>query len=298
VISPDLTTNDPAHQGFPGGPISNDGTGVEVYGTIFTLEESPDEAGVLWTGSDDGRVHVSRDDGGSWTEVTPEGFPVGATVNAIDISRHAPGRVFVTAYRYREMDNHPYAYRTDDYGETWTLLTDGTNGIPSDHFLRVVREDPERRGLLYAGSEFGMYLSIDDGAHWQSFQRNLPVTPVTDIQLHQGDLVLSTQGRSFWIMDDLSPLRQGVDRLAAEPAHFFEPEAPYRVFSGGGLTLGATRRAQNPPDGAILYYSLGEDTEAAGPISGPSPRWPRCSDSGEAEAFCPSRPDFTASYGT
>jgi photosystem II stability/assembly factor-like uncharacterized protein len=263
VISPDLTTNNPDHQGFAGGPITQDGTGVEVYGTIFALEESPTEAGVLWAGSDDGRIHVSRDNGDSWTEVTPDGFPAGATVNTIDISAHAPGRVFVTAYRYREADMRPYAFRTDDYGQSWTLLTDGTNGIPDNHFLRVVREDPERQGLLYAGSEFGMYLSVDDGAHWQSFQRNLPVTPVTDMQVHRGDLVLSTQGRSFWILDDLSALRQGVDQLAAEPAHFYQPEDAYRVFTSGGFTLGATRRAQNPPEGAIMYYSLGEDTEEA-----------------------------------
>jgi photosystem II stability/assembly factor-like uncharacterized protein len=261
VISPDLSTNNPDHQDFAGGPITSDGTGVEVYGTIFAFEESPTESGVLWAGSDDGLVHVSRDNGSDWTNVTPDGFPEGATVNTIDVSRHAPGRAYVTAYKYREADFRPYAYRTDDYGQSWTLLTDGTNGIPADHFLRVVREDPERQGLLYAGGEFGMYLSLDDGAHWQSLQRNLPVTPVTDIQVHEGDLVLSTQGRSFWIMDDVSPLRQGVDAMVAQSAHLFEPDGTHRVFGVGGLTLGATRRAQNPPEGAILHYSLGADTE-------------------------------------
>jgi hypothetical protein len=261
VISPDLTTNDPEHQGFAGGPITADGTGVEVYGTIFAFEESPREAGLLWAGSDAGRVHVSRDNGGSWTDVTPAGLPEGATVNTIDVSAHAPGRVYVTAYRYREADFRPYAFRTDDYGQSWMSLADGTNGIPADHFLRVVREDPERRGLLYAGSEFGMYVSFDDGTRWQSLQLDLPVTPVTDIQVHRGDLVLSTQGRSFWILDDLSPLRQGVDQVADDPAHLFAPAEAYRVFGSGGLTLGATRRAENPPEGAILYYSLGADTE-------------------------------------
>ena len=267
VISPDLTTNNPEHQGYAGGPITHDGTGVEVYGTIFAFEESPYEAGVLWAGSDDGLIHVSRDDGATWTNVTPRGFPEGVTVNAIDISPHAPGRVFVAAYRYRRADLHPYIFRTDDYGASWTLLTDGTNGIPADHFTRVVREDPERRGLLYAGTEFGVYVSFDDGRHWQPLQRNLPVTPVTDIQVHEGDLVLSTQGRSFWILDDVTPLRTLTTDVTAEPAHLFPPRDAYRAFFGGGSPgAGPTgRRAQNPPDGVMLTYSLGRDEE--GPVT-------------------------------
>jgi len=260
-ISEDLTTDNPEHQDFPGGPITRDGTGVEVYGTIFAFEESPSEAGVLWAGSDDGLIHVSRDSGATWTNVTPQGFPEGATVNTIDISRHDPAKVYVTAYRYREADDAPYAYRTDDYGASWQLITDGTNGIPSDHFLRVVREDPERAGLLYAGGEFGMYVSFDHGLHWQSLQRNLPVTPVTDLQFAQGDVVLSTQGRSFWILDDLSPLRQLSSAVRSASAHLYAPRPAVRVLSGG-FSLGGTRRAQNPPEGAILYYSIGEDVES------------------------------------
>ena len=266
VISPDLTTNNPDHQGFAGGPITSDGTGVEVYGTIFAFEESPDEAGVLWAGSDDGRIHVSRDDGGTWTDVTPADFPEGATVNSIDVSRHAPGRVHVAAYRYRQDDPSPYLFRTEDYGESWTLLTSGQNGIPADHFTRVVREDPVREGLLFAGTEFGIYVSVDAGAHWQSIQRNLPVTPVTDIQIHQGDLILSTQGRSFWIMDDLTPLRSVNDDVAQAPATLHGVRPAYRAFFGGpGLgALGATTRATNPADGAWFHYTLGQDVE--GPI--------------------------------
>ncbi|MGI9627829.1 MAG: WD40/YVTN/BNR-like repeat-containing protein, partial [Longimicrobiales bacterium] len=265
VVSPDLTTNNPDHQGFAGGPITSDGTGVEVYGTIFAFEESPDEPGVLWTGSDDGLIHVSRDNGENWTNVTPPDFPEGATVNAIDISRHAPGRIHVAAYKYRQDDMRPYVFRTDDYGASWQLLTTGANGIPADHFVRVVREDPERRGLLYVGTEFGMYASFDDGAHWQSLQRNLPFTPITDIQVHQGDLVLSTQGRSFWIMDDLTPLRVITEDVAAATATLHDVRPTYRAFFGGpGLgALGASSRATNPPDGAWFHYTLGENVEGS-----------------------------------
>jgi hypothetical protein len=263
TISPDLTTANPAHQGFAGGPITSDGTGVEVYGTIFAFEESPSEAGVLWAGSDDGRIHVSRDDGGTWTDVTPDNFPAGATVNSIDISPHAPGRVHIAAYKYREGDMRPYIFRTNDYGEDWRLLTDGNDGIPASHFTRVVREDRTRRGLLYAGTEFGMYVSFDDGNSWQSFQQNFPVTPVTDIQLHDNDLIVSTQGRSFWIMDDLTPLHDLSDQVMSSSAHLFTPRPAYRVFFGGGFPGGGptSRRAQNPPDGAGLTYSLAEDVE-------------------------------------
>ena len=264
VISPDLTTSNPAHQGFAGGPITSDGTGVEVFGTIFAFEESPLEAGVLWAGSDDGKVHVTRDNGGSWTDVTPRGLPVDATVNSIDISATAPGRAHVAAYNYRLGDPHPYLFQTNDYGQSWRLLTNGTNGIPADHFTRVVREDPERRGLLFAGTEFGMYVSFDDGAHWQSFQKNLPNTPVTDIQVHRGDVVLSTQGRSFWILDDITPLRS---ERGTGTATLYPVRPAVRAFFGGaGPGAGPTgRRAQNRPDGALIHYALTEDVE--GPVT-------------------------------
>ncbi|MDP2959502.1 MAG: hypothetical protein Q8N53_23990 [Longimicrobiales bacterium] len=267
VISPDLTTDNPEHQNFAGGPITSDGTGIEVFGTIFAFEESPLEAGVLWAGSDDGKIHVTRNAGETWTDVTPRGLPANATVNSIDISRATPGRVHVAAYNYRLADPRPYLFQTNDYGQSWKLLTPGTNGIPADHFTRVVREDPERRGLLFAGTEFGLYASFDDGAHWQRFQKNLPVTPVTDLQIHQGDLVLSTQGRSFWIMDDITPLRALSTEVTARAAHLFPVEPAVRAFFGGGqLGAGPTgRRAQNGPDGAYIHYSLAADV--TGPLT-------------------------------
>ncbi len=167
VISPDLSHNDVSKQDYAGGSLTWDNTGVEVYGTIFAFEESPHQAGLLWAGTDDGRVHLSRDAGATWTEITPEGLPEWATVNTIELSAHGPGRAFLAVQRYRMDDFQPYVYRTDDYGASWTRLTNGTNGIPGDHFVRVVREDPDRKGLLYAGTEFGMYVSFDDGRRWQ-----------------------------------------------------------------------------------------------------------------------------------
>ncbi len=152
---------------------------------------------MLWAGSDDGRLNVSRDNGGTWNDVTPKGLAAGATINSIDISATRSRAIFIAAYRYREADYRPYIFRTDDNGQSWKSLADGTNGIPEDHFVRVVREDPDRKGLLYAGTEFGLYVSFDDGTHWQSFQLNLPVTPVTDIQVHQKDLGLIHSGTLF-----------------------------------------------------------------------------------------------------
>jgi hypothetical protein len=228
TISPDLTTDDPETQDYAGGPISHDSTGVEVYNTIFAFEESPHTAGLLWTGSDDGKINLSRDAGATWTDITPADMPRGGTVNVIDLSAHDPGRAHVAVYKYRENDFNPYIFQTNDYGANWKLLTDGTNGIPSTNFVRAVREDPERQGLLFAGTEFGMYVSFDDGAHWQDFQMNLPVVPVTDIQIKRGDLVLATQGRSFWIMDDISMLRQ----VAPDAGNkLYAPRTAYR----GGL---------------------------------------------------------------
>ena len=257
VISPDLTRDDPIRQGPPGGPIDHDITTVETYGTVFAVAESPRTPGELWVGSDDGLIHLSRDGGAHWENVTPPWMPEG-TVNVIDVSPHAAGRAFVTLYRYRRDDFQPYVYRTDDYGRSWTRLTDGTNGIPADHFVRVVREDPERRGLLYAGTEFGMYVSFDNGARWQPLQLNLPITPVTDLAVKGSDLAVATQGRSFWILDDLSPLRQMGADLAAAPAHLFKPRDTYRMEMARASQGEERREAENPPDGVIVYYTLGE----------------------------------------
>ncbi len=262
TISPDLTTDNDAYHDIPGGPIQHDHTGVELYTTIFAFEESPHTPGELWAGTDDGRVHISRDNGGTWTEITPRQMPAEGTVNTIDLSKHTPGRAFLAVYKYREADFRPYLFRTDDYGQSWDLLTDGANGIPADHFTRVVREDPDRKGLLYAGTEFGLYVSFDDGAHWQSLQRDLPITPVTDLAVHEQDLVVATQGRSFWVLDDLTPLHQLTEEVAASAVHLFAPRAAYRTqmrgFRGGN--------APEPrPNGALVYFYLAEkpDTAAA-----------------------------------
>jgi len=229
IISPDLTRNDKSKQDYSGNPITRDNTGVEFFGTVFALEESPKVAGLLWAGSDDGLVHLSRDNGKTWKNVSPTSIPPFGTVNMIDLSAHDPGRAFIAVHKYREDDFKPYVFRTNNYGESWDLLTDGRNGIPANHFVRVVREDSDRKGLLYAGTEFGMYISFDDGAHWQKFQLNLPVTPITDLMVYRKDLLVATQGRSFWILDDLSPLHQINKDTAAAKIHLFAPRAAYRA---------------------------------------------------------------------
>lgn len=248
VISPDLTTNDPEHQDYAGGPITRDSTGVEVYNTVFSFEESQHTPAELWAGSDDGRVHLSRDRGATWTEITPEGMPEGGTVNVIEISPHDPARVFIAVYRYRENDFRPYLFRTDNAGEDWELLTDGANGIPPTHFTRAIREDPDRRGLLYAGTEFGLYISFDDGAHWQRFQNNLPVSPITGLRVHRQDLVISTQGRSFWVLDDLTPLHQLNEETVMADSVLYAPRTAYRGGFGSA---------------ARIHYHLKEEPEQA-----------------------------------
>ncbi len=255
IISPDLTRDDESRQDYAGEPITRDNTGVEVYGTIFAFEESPHRAGLLWAGSDDGLVHLSRDGGATWEEITPERMPEWGTVNMVELSAHDPGRAFLAVTRYRMDDFRPYIFRTDDYGQSWKLLTDGTNGIHDKHFVRVVREDPERKGLLYAGTEFGLYVSFDDGERWQPLQQNLPVTPITDLAITLRDLVVATQGRSFWILDDLTPLHQLDDAVAKAEVHLFEPRETYRF--GGGFSFGRRGPAgANPPGGVMIHYTL------------------------------------------
>lgn len=225
-ISPDLTRNDPAKQGKSGGPITTDVTGVEVYDTIFALAESALEPGVIWAGTDDGLVHVTRDGGKTWQNVTPAGMPEWIQVNSIDLSAHQKGAAYVAATRYKFDDFHPYLYKTADYGKSWTRID---RGIPQEAFTRVVREDPGHRGLLFAGTETGLYVSTDDGASWKSFQRNLPAVPITDLTFKDGDLVVATQGRSFWILDDLTALRNWTDSVAAESSHLFAPRPAVRI---------------------------------------------------------------------
>ncbi len=230
IISPDLTNKMEEYlKIIPGGPVQHDATGVEVYSSIFAFEESPHNEGELWAGSDDGLVYISRDGGENWENITPENMPKEGTVNKIELSSHAPGRAFLAVYNYRYNDFKPYIFKTEDYGKSWNLLTDGKNGIPEDHFVRAIGEDPDRPGLLYAGTEFGMYISFDDGTHWQSLQLNLPHSPITDLEIANRDLVLSTQGRSFWILDDLSPLHQLTDEIAKSENYLFKPRDTYRT---------------------------------------------------------------------
>jgi photosystem II stability/assembly factor-like uncharacterized protein len=258
VISPDLTRDDESKQGYAGGDITRDNTGVEVYGTIFAFEESPHRAGLLWAGSDDGRVHVSEDGGGTWRDITPDAMPQWGTVNSIELSAHDERRAFLAIHRYRMDDFRPYVFRTDDLGRSWTLLTDGSNGIPENHFVRAVREDPERRGLLFAGTEFGMYVSLDDGASWRSLQLDLPVTPVTDLAVKRGDLIVATQGRSYWILDDLSPLRQLDGNVDPGTPHLFGPRPAVRWADGAGAR-GRGAVGKNPPYGAVIHYVVPQD---------------------------------------
>jgi len=236
-ISPDLTRNDKTKQDFSGGKgVSRDSTGVEVYGTVFSFEESAVTPGLLWAGSDDGLVHISKDNGRTWEKITPPGLPEFSTVNAIDLSPKNAGHAIVTAYRYMQADFTPYAFETNDYGKTWKRVADGTTGIPAGHATRVVREDPDMPGLLVAGTEYGMYISYDSGAHWQSFQLNLPRVPIMDIKFYRHNLILATEGRGFWILDDV-PVIEGLKNVqGTETAVLFKPADAYR---GGGAAAPA-----------------------------------------------------------
>ncbi|MEX2472394.1 MAG: glycosyl hydrolase, partial [Gemmatimonadota bacterium] len=258
VISPDLTRGGerPETMGTPGGPITHDVTSVEMYNTIFAFEPSPYDPQVMWAGSDDGLVHVTRDGGATWTDITPGDLPEWATVNTIELSAHAPGRAIVTVHNYRMGDELPYAWLTDDYGASWTRIADGTRGLPDDAVVRVVREDPERRGLLYAGTHRGMYVSFDEGARWQSLQLNLPVMPVLDLKVHRGDLVLATQGRGFWILDDATPLRQMTDEVEPDALHLFRPRDAYAVDIRYSDARGWH---EAPPSGAVFTWVLPRD---------------------------------------
>jgi photosystem II stability/assembly factor-like uncharacterized protein len=228
-ISPDLTAHPDCCQGASGEPITRDVTGEEFYSTLYAIAESPLEQGVIWTGANDGPFYVTRDNGKTWTNVTPKDLPPGGRVQYIDASPHRKGSAYYAVYRWLLGDYQPYIYRTDDYGKTWTRLTDGKNGIPADWPTRVVREDPDRVGLLYAGTEFGMFISFDNGAHWQSFQLNLPQVPVTDIKVHHQDLIVSTQGRAIWILDNVSSLHQLTAETRRSEITLFKPRDGYRT---------------------------------------------------------------------
>src|ERR687885_760663 len=283
TISPDLTRDDPSRLGPSGGPITADNSGAEIYCTIFAFRESPHERGVFWAGSDDGLIHISRDSGTTWQNVTPPELPEWAMISIIEPSPHDPATAYVAASCYKFDDLRPYLFRTGDYGATWTQIT---GGIPDDEFTRVIREDPNRRGLLYCGTERGIFVSFDDGANWQWLKSNLPITPIWDLVVKGTDLVVATHGRSFWILDDITPLHQMHSDLVDAPVHLFRPRdsVRYRVYGRaqgksmtntnykmtGPVTVAFRRvetpsgafqekfldAGQNPPDGVVIRYWL------------------------------------------
>lgn len=257
AISPDLTRNDKAKQGPSGGPITKDNTSIEYYDVIFAVAPSPLDSNTIWAGTDDGLVQLTRDGGKSWANVTPRDLPEWALVSIIEASAHDAGTAYVAATRYKWDDFRPFIYKTSDYGRTWRRIT---TGIPDNHFVRVVREDAVRRGLLYAAGEFGAYVSFDDGGTWQSLRLNLPVVPIHDLAVKDNDLIAATHGRSFWILDDLTPLQQFTPAVAQAPRHLYQPRDVWRLrgggFGGGGEGGGQRRVGSNPPAGAVVFYSL------------------------------------------
>jgi photosystem II stability/assembly factor-like uncharacterized protein len=289
VISPDLTRNDPDKLGPSGGPITADNSGAEVYGTIFAFRESPHQAGVFWAGSDDGLIHISRDNGQSWQNITPPELPEWALISIIEPSPHDAATAYVAATRYKHDDTQPYLFVTNDYGATWRSIA---AGIPSGEITRTIREDPNRRGLLYVGTETGIFFSLDDGATWQPLKTNLPVTPIHDLFIKGTDLVAATHGRSFWILDDLTPLYQLRDLHTGEAALLFAPRPTvrfrrygrsfsmptpgvlsYKLTGPVTVTMRSVENARgtqdeiilnagkNPPDGVIIHYALREAPE-------------------------------------
>ncbi|HEV2490153.1 MAG TPA: hypothetical protein VGT03_10125 [Candidatus Acidoferrales bacterium] len=254
AISPDLTRNDKSKQLPSGGPLTIDQTSVEYYDTIFTVAESPVERGLIWTGSDDGLVHITRDGGKSWTNVTPKGLPEWSRIGLIDASPFAAGTAYLAADRHRLDDFHPYVFKTTDFGKTWTQIT---SGLPeSGSYVHAVRVDPVRKGMLYCGTETGAYISFDDGAHWQTLQLNMPTVPVTDLVLHGDDLVIATKGRSFWILDSLGALRQANAELTSEDAHLYRPDTVWRTRRGSANPKYFLLYGENAPDGAVIDYYL------------------------------------------
>ena len=265
AISPDLTRNDKSKQGPSGGPITKDNTSVEYYNTVFVIAPSARDSTLIWVGTDDGQVQVTRDGGKTWTNVTPPArdLPEWSLISSVEPSPHNAGTAYVAATRYKSDDFHPYIYKTTDYGRTWRKIV---AGIPDNHFIRVVREDPVRRGLLYAGGEFGVYVSFDDGAGWQTLQRNLPIVPIHDLVVKDNDLVAATHGRAFWILDDLTPLHQLADSVARATRFLFAPRDPYRMGGGGGFGFGPTGVGANPPSGAVVFFYLKDKPDSAAEV--------------------------------
>ncbi len=288
AISPDLTRNDPETLLASGGPLTLDTSGAEHYGTVFALVESPHEPGVLWAGSDDGLLHISKDGGQSWQNITPPDLPEGSLISIIEASPHDPATAYVAATRYKLDDYKPYLYKSSDYGQSWQSIS---ATFDQNEFTRVIREDPIRPGLLYVGTETGLYVSFNDGAVWQRMEQNLPVVPIYDLVVKNNDLVVATHGRSFWILDDLTPLREMSAEIAEATAHLFKPGPTYRHWQpwsinlfrgpgknymmalGGSVTYyqdespegGVVRRildgGENPPYGVLIRYTLPDVAE-------------------------------------
>ncbi|BFP42986.1 hypothetical protein FGF1_38310 [Flavobacteriaceae bacterium GF1] len=255
-VSPDLTRGLPETIKSSGGPITQDNTGAEFYSNLFAINESPLEKGVIWVGSDDGLIHISKDNGENWENITP---PAGMSpklnmINCIDPSPFKKGTAYVAATSYKFGDYTPYLYKTSDYGKTWKIIT---QGIKSNHYTRAIRADKVREGLLYAGTEWGMYVSFDDGNSWSPFQLNLPITSIRDLHVRDNDLIAATHGRSFWMIDDLTPLHQLSDEIANSQFHLYKPDEAYRMQQSGGWRKPNTKLVgKNHPNGAIINYYI------------------------------------------
>ncbi|MBS1713854.1 MAG: glycosyl hydrolase [Armatimonadetes bacterium] len=268
-ISPDLTRNDPKTLQSSGGPITQDNTSVEYYGTVFTVAESPKQKGLIWAGSDDGLVHVTRNAGGSWTAVTPKDMPHWGLCSMVDPSPHAAGRAYLAVDNHENDDKRPYVFVTEDFGKTWK---NKVTGLPQDSFVRVVREDPEMAGLLYCGTETGVWVSFDNGGAWRPLQSNLPVCPVHDLTVKDDDIVVATHGRSFWVLDNIESLRQAAVavREGAKPVTrpwLFRPKDAYRQrfsMGGGGRTDPTAEVGANPMSGIVVDYFLPEEAKKVG----------------------------------
>jgi len=260
TVSADLTANEPGKQVISGSPITRDVTGEEYYSTIYEINESKLKEGVIWVGANDGPIHITKDGGKNWENVTPKNLPPGGRVDCIEPSPHKEGKAYASILRYQVGDWMPYIYKTTDYGKSWTLLTTGSNGIPEGFPTRTVREDPDQEGLLYAGTEYGLFISSNDGATWQSFQQNLPITPITDIKVYRKDLILSTMGRSFWVMDNISPIHELVKAKESKTAYLFQPKDAFRLryrgtgkndvpyYPGAGVTIDYTLKSKPSQD--------------------------------------------------
>lgn len=259
VISPDLSRNDKTKQQPSGGALTKDITSVEYYNTIFSVAESPLEKGLLWVGTDDGLVQLTRDDGKSWSNVTPKAMPEWSLVSLIEASPLDVGTAYIAVDRHKLDDLKPYIFKTSDYGKTWALVT---NGIPEGAYVHAVREDPKRKGLLYAGTETGVYVSFNDGSDWQPLQLNLPTTPIHDLVVHGDDLVVATHGRSFWVLDRIGPLRQLTSQLAKEEAILYEAGIQYRLQYPEQFPRDLPE-GQNPPPGISIYYYLKSSPKGA-----------------------------------